>query len=190
MPEAQRKAWAREELGWGSSEADELRSLRSMLSSGPPSARPAAAQLSAAASEGRCDIFFSLRLAEAKPQADAIKAAIERRRPGLSCFVSGGNPNAADIALIISRALAESKLAVIMGSKTYGQKTASNFSTFQEMQYILSKKGESQRYLLKMCDEWEEPQTELMLVGLKYRQWEGRVTDDLVKEILAQYDSA
>ena len=49
-----------------------------------------------------------------------------------------------------------------MGSATYGQKTQSQFSTYQEMNFILKRK-KFQFYLIKMCDEWEVGSTELSL---------------------------
>ena len=43
-------------------------------------------------------------------------------------------------------------------------------------------------FLLKMCDEWAEAQTQVMIGSMKYRQWDGRVSTALVDEILATYD--
>ena len=38
--------------------------------------------------------------------------------------------------------------------------------------------------------QWEEAQTNVMIGSRKYRQWDGRVTPDLVREILQQLDVA
>ena len=37
------------------------------------------------------DIFFSLRLHEAKAEALQLKTCIEQQQPGVRCFVSGDN---------------------------------------------------------------------------------------------------
>jgi hypothetical protein len=133
------------------------------------------------------DIFFSLRLNESMEEAKELKAIIERTRPGVKCFLSGDNPNGADLGRIISTALANAKMAIIMGSETYGKKTESNFSTYEEMHFILSEK--KPMFLLKMCEEWEEPQTRLMMVSRKFKRWNGQVTQALVDEILTRYDA-
>jgi hypothetical protein len=133
------------------------------------------------------DIFFSLRLIDSMDEAKELKAMIERTRPGVKCFRSGDNPNGADLGIIIPTALANAKMAIIMGSKTYGKKTESNFSTYNEMHFILSEK--KPMFLLKMCDEWEEPQTRVMIGSRKFRRWTGQVTRALVNEILTRYDT-
>ena len=120
-------------------------------------------------------------------EAKELKAIIERTRPGVKCFLSGDNPNGADLGRIISTALANAKMAIVMGSKTYGKKTESNFSTYEEMHFILSEK--KPMFLLKMCEEWEEPQTRLMMVSRKFKRWNCRVTQALVDEILTRYDA-
>jgi hypothetical protein len=134
------------------------------------------------------DIFFSFRLNESMDEAEKLKAMIERTRPDVKCFLSGGgrNPNGTNIGIAIPTALKNAKMAIIMGSETYGKKTASNCSTFEEMDYILRKKP---MFLLKMCEEWEEPQTDVMM-GSHFlsKKWEGQVTQALVDEILERYD--
>ena len=112
---------------------------------------------------------------------------IERTRPGVRCFLSGSNPNGTMLPIIISTALCNAKMAIIMGSKTYGRRTTNVCSTFQEMDYILRK--EKPMFLLKMCEEWEEDQTEVMMGSIKFRRWDGQVTRALVDEILTSYDS-
>ena len=138
------------------------------------------------------DIFFSLRLEESMDEAKELKAMIERTRPDIKCFLSGGNPNSADLCMIISNALVNAKLAIVMGTKTYGKKTESNFSTYEEIQLILKKHDAKKKamFLLKMCKEWEEPQTQVMMGSRKYRPWDGKVTQALVDEILTTYDQA
>ena len=123
-------------------------------------------------------------------EAEKLKAMIERTRPGVKCFLSGGgrNPNGTNIGIVIPTALANAKMAIIMGSKTYGKKTENNnFSTYNEMQFILSEN--KPMFLLKMCEEWEEPQTRVMIGSRKFRRWNGQVTRALVDEILRRYDT-
>jgi hypothetical protein len=138
------------------------------------------------------DIFFSLRLNESMDEAEKLKAMIERTRPDVKCFLSGRgrNPNGTNIGIAIPTALKNAKMAIIMGSKTYGKKTESNCSTFEEMHYILRKK--KPMFLLKMCEEWEELQTDITM-GSHFlsRRWEdGQVTQALVDEILTRYNQA
>jgi hypothetical protein len=147
----------------------------------------------ACGSDRACDIFFSFRLDEALIEAMELQAMIERTRPDVKCFLSGDNPtahpNGANLGIIIPTAITNAKMAIVMGSKTYGKKTESNFSTYQEMQIILIE--EKPMFLLKMCEEWEEPQTRLMMSSRKYKRWEdGQVTQALVDEILMRYDEA
>ena len=37
-------------------------------------------------------------------------------------------------------------------------------------------------FLLKMCDEWAEPSTKVMIGSKKYRQWTGGVSQELLDE--------
>jgi hypothetical protein len=135
------------------------------------------------------DIFFSLRLEESENEAKELKAMIERTRPGVRCFLSGRNPNGTMLPIIISTALCNAKMAIIMGSKTYGRRTTNVCSTFQEMHHILSEN--KPMFLLKMCEEWEEYQTRLMMGSIhKFSRWDGQVTRALVDEILTSYDQA
>jgi hypothetical protein len=112
---------------------------------------------------------------------------IESTRQDVRCFLSGTNPNGSNLGIIIPTALANAKMAIVMGSETYGKKTESNFSTFEEMQFILSE--EKPMFLLKMCEEWEEPQTKVMMGSRKFKRWYGQVTQALVDEILTRYDA-
>ena len=43
-------------------------------------------------------------------EAEELKAALERKRPGLKCFLCGGNPNSANLGILIPTALANSKM--------------------------------------------------------------------------------
>lgn len=61
-------------------------------------------------------------------------------------------------------------MAIIMGSVTYGKNTASNFSTYQELFYILDEKLPF--FLIKMCDRFSEADTRFQLnSGVAYFKW-------------------
>jgi hypothetical protein len=67
-------------------------------------------------------------------------------------------------------ALTHCKLAVILGTKTYGKKTTSGFSTFEELDYIFE--VNKPFFLVKMCAEFEEPETLFRLPSrISYFPW-------------------
>ncbi|EOD04844.1 hypothetical protein EMIHUDRAFT_220626 [Emiliania huxleyi CCMP1516] len=121
--------------------------------------------------EDHSDIFVSLRLGEARRQALELKAAIEAERPGVKCFVSGNNPNGEYIDELICNALHNCRLVIIMGSRTYGLRTESAFSTFQELQWILQTR--KPLFLVKMCEGPFEVSTTQVKLGsnIKFRLW-------------------
>ena len=140
-----------------------------------------------------CDIFFSFRLDEAKNEVEKLKAMIEHTRPGVRCFMSGNHPIGTNLGIINPTALDNAKMAIIMGSKTYGKETENTCSTYEEMQFILNqvKVKKKSMFLLKMCEEWKESQTKVSMGSCyKFRRWDGQVTQALVDEILTSYDQA
>ena len=52
-------------------------------------------------------------------------------------------------------------MVIVMGSLTYGKKTKSKYSTFQELRYIDDE--EKTFFLIKMCEKFEEPETRFRL---------------------------
>lgn len=80
------------------------------------------------------DIFISLRLEESKEEAKALKLALEKL--GFSVFLCEVEPGI-NLTRTIVHALDASSLAIIMGTLSYGKKTASEFATYEELRYIL-----------------------------------------------------
>jgi hypothetical protein len=133
-----------------------------------------------------CQIFISLRFAEAGNEATALKSALEAR--GISTFLCAVLPGD-DIATEIVNALHDCKLAIIMGTKTYGKDTGAGFSTFEELRFIHKKKP---FFLIKMCEQFEERETIFRLdSSVSYFQWlPGRpMAGDLVALVLERLAS-
>jgi hypothetical protein len=95
------------------------------------------------------DVFISLRFGEALREGIALKAAMEATdvRTFL-CPVKRGDEVMLDVPLSLRRC----KMAVIMGTATYGTKTASLYSTHEELQFIIATK--KPYFLVKMCDQF------------------------------------
>jgi hypothetical protein len=120
-------------------------------------------------------------------EAIALKTALEQRGKSVFlCAVEIGDDNAEAVIAALSQA----KLAVILGTKTYGEKTASSFSTYQELRYIIEQKKPF--YLVKMCDRFVHQQTLLWLPDtVSYYPWQPKsaaerqgVPADLVDKIV------
>ena len=54
------------------------------------------------------------------------------------------------------------------------------------MQFILREREEKSMLLLKMCEEWEEPQNRVMMGSRKFRRWDGQVTHTTTRHIVSQ----
>ena len=113
------------------------------------------------------DVFFSLRYAEAKAEALQIQAAL--KEVGISSYICqtlAGN----DIVDDILNHMKHAKLAVIMGSKTYGAEGTTKFTTKEELTMI---RGEDMPFVLvKMCDKFEEYWTRFYLPAtFAYVKW-------------------
>ena len=92
------------------------------------------------------------------PEARALVEELRRR--GISAFLCDIPPGQ-DIANAVVTALAHCKMAVILGTKTYGQKTSSGFSTFEELRYIFE--VNKPLFAVKMCQRFEVAETTLRL---------------------------
>jgi hypothetical protein len=115
-----------------------------------------------------CDIFISLRYAEARDESFALKKALENRLPAFKIFVCD-EAAGTNLMEVIVKNISSCRLAIVMGSRTYGQKTASAFSTFEELQYI---KGKNKpMFLVKMCDEFASELADFALISTMYEQW-------------------
>lgn len=114
------------------------------------------------------DIFISLRFAEALEEAKALTTALQT--VGCSVFLCAV-PEGDSLLEIVSRALSNSTLAVILGTRTYGQKNSQAlFNTFQELTFILEQKKPF--FLVKMCEKFSEPHTQLLLsTAISHYPW-------------------
>jgi hypothetical protein len=112
-------------------------------------------------------IFLSLRFEEAQDEALCLQAALQER--GIDSFFCGlhdGERLADEIAVQLTGA----KLVIVFGTKTYGRRTASPFSSNQELHYIMS--SQKPFLLLRMCDSFEEPLSQFYLTkDIKYFEW-------------------
>jgi hypothetical protein len=113
-------------------------------------------------------VFISLRFGEGMPEAKALQAGLHAR--GVSAFLCD-IPEGQDLANAVVMALTHCKLAVILGTKTYGQKTCSGFSTFEELRFIINE--QKPHFLVKMCTEFEEAETRFRLSpDISYFPWQ------------------
>lgn len=116
-----------------------------------------------------CDVFISLRFAESLHEAKFLKSALEKE--GLSVFLCAV-PNGLDIKEEIVRQMHGCVIVVIMGSRTYGLDTGSSFGTKQEMEYVVGRKKRKPFFLIKMCVEFEVPQTDFNFPeSIMYSVW-------------------
>jgi hypothetical protein len=136
------------------------------------------------------DIFISLRFGEAMDEAVALKAALQQR--GFSVFLCDVPPGV-DIARTVISALTHCKLAVILGTLTYGTETPPGFSTFDELRYIKNEKKPF--FLVKMCDRFQVEEAKVRLpIDISYFFWQPkseaekkRVPSALVEQILQRH---
>eukprot|EP00730_Choanoeca_flexa_P014310 TRINITY_DN6215_c0_g1_i2.p1 TRINITY_DN6215_c0_g1~~TRINITY_DN6215_c0_g1_i2.p1 ORF type:complete len:305 (+),score=20.04 TRINITY_DN6215_c0_g1_i2:258-1172(+) len=133
------------------------------------------------------DIFISLRYGEALPAAEALKAKLEEQ--GASVFLCSINAGG-DLMKHIATNLSECRLAVILGTRTYGKDTGVGFSTYEELHFIQTEK--KPKFLVKMCDKFEEATVRFVFgAHIKYYLWQPQseaeqrqVPEDLVDEII------
>jgi hypothetical protein len=112
-------------------------------------------------------VFISLRFAEGMPEAKALQSGLHAR--GVSAFLCD-IPEGRDLANAVVMALTHCKLAVLLGTKTYGKRTTSGFSTFEELDYIFE--VNKPFFLVKMCAEFKEPETLFRLPSrIAYFPW-------------------
>lgn len=104
-------------------------------------------------------VFISYRFAEAKTVAANLKSALDQR--SVTGIVIDANPGDSSILDTVVRAIDESVLFVVLGTRTYGRKTASLSATRQEMVYALESR--KPLFIVKMCDEYEEHVTRFLL---------------------------
>lgn len=123
-------------------------------------------------------------------EAKALKVELEKRQ--LRVFLCSV-PEGESLADAIIGALHAGCLVVILGTATYGQKTASPFSTYQELTYIIDKK--KPMFLVKMCKEFLEPYAQFHLPStISFYRWlpatlaeRQTVPTDLVDRVMARF---
>ena len=132
------------------------------------------------------DIFISFRFAEAETEAKALQVALEKR--SYKAFVSNETPGS-DLQEAISVAIGDSKLQVLLATKTYGKKTNQQYSTYQEMNYAVNHAP----FLIKMPWDvvWSEASTNLALDGRMWVAWTPGepIPDGLVESIIAKLEA-
>ena len=112
-------------------------------------------------------IFISLRFGESLKEATELKYHLEKK--GYSCFLCD-IPNGEDIKEEIIFQLAGCRLAIVMGTLTYGVKTAATFGTAEEMEFIIDRKKPF--FMIKMCDDFQEARTIFNFPGkIMYDYW-------------------
>jgi hypothetical protein len=138
-----------------------------------------------------CDAFVSFRFSETFPLAQGIKEKMEEQ--GYSVFVCAV-PVGEDIAAQIATKLATCTIAIILGSETYSQKTESPFSTYDELEYILSE--HKPFFLIKTCDTFKEHYAKVFLPStISYYPLlidpknPGFVPADLIPQIIAKLNN-
>lgn len=104
-----------------------------------------------------------------EPKEGALKLQKWLEGQGYSVFLcdvdSGG-----DIFQIVSEAMDNAKMFIVFGSKTYGFKTDSKCSTYQELSFIFDEKKPF--FLFKMCNKYSVSTTKTLLSrGIAYDEW-------------------
>eukprot|EP00559_Dactyliosolen_fragilissimus_P002574 CAMPEP_0184865818 /NCGR_PEP_ID=MMETSP0580-20130426/19193_1 /TAXON_ID=1118495 /ORGANISM="Dactyliosolen fragilissimus" /LENGTH=327 /DNA_ID=CAMNT_0027365151 /DNA_START=57 /DNA_END=1037 /DNA_ORIENTATION=- len=132
------------------------------------------------------DIAFSLRFSESLEDAFRLKDELEKN--GLSVYICSV-PEGNDISIDIIENFSAAKLVVILGSKTYGSKGTTNFSTREELQFILDEydEGRMKFFLIKMCEVFEDPVTRFKLPKtISYFPWKHGtpVSEDLIGKLV------
>ena len=159
-------------------------------------AGPSASGAGGAGGDRKIDIFFTLRLHDSRHRnpkepveaARRLKELIERQRPEVRCFVSGDNPNGANIAEIIAAAFDEARLIVIMGSEMYGENTGGAFTTSKELQLAFDE--HKALFVVKMCERYEVATTRMKLGNdIKFVKWDEASVDALAVQILQKFDA-
>eukprot|EP00049_Salpingoeca_infusionum_P000814 m.42558 g.42558 ORF g.42558 m.42558 type:complete len:531 (+) comp10708_c0_seq1:161-1753(+) len=117
--------------------------------------------------EEPCQVFLSLRFAEAMEEARYVKKQLENL--GIStflCSVSAGG----EIDVEIARNIRHCELVIIFGTDTYGAQTSAAFNSKTELQYI--KNNHKPYFLIKMCTEFQEDLAAMYLhQGISHIEW-------------------
>ena len=119
-----------------------------------------------------------------------LKAALEAL--GLVVFLSDVSPGG-DLQRVIAQALGSCKLAIILATKTYGEKTNGLFDTSSEMNFIVTQN--KPYYLVRMIpfgQDWAEPSTTMAFPSsVMFKLWMpgDPMPNDMVDDIMARLAS-
>jgi len=129
-----------------------------MPTSAPPPAQPARP------AREKTSVFISFRFSEALAEAKALFNGLQSR--GIRTFMCERDVRMGDdLQGKICQALVDAKVHVLLATRTYGAKTNHVFSTRQELNFALDTgpKGGSRPFLIKMAEDWDEPETKVAL---------------------------
>jgi hypothetical protein len=143
---------------------------------------PAKANVNSSCNNAGSDIFISLRYEEAEDKAMQLKRALQAH--GVSVYINNSEAGK-NLMDEIAENIQNCKLPVLMVTETYGKATTA-FSTSQELDFILTLKGEENKdfFPIKMCEKWKIPKTRMALANVKWEPWTEDSPDDLVDKIL------
>ena len=135
-------------------------------------------------------VFISFRIREAAHEARLLQTALESH--GLRVFtceqVQQGTES---LAGRIGRELDRAQLIIVLGTRTYGTKTASPCSTREELDYVLNNR--EKLFFIKMCDFFEDSHARAFLTeSLSYIKWTpgSPIPATITQELLARFFSA
>jgi hypothetical protein len=125
-------------------------------------------------------VFVSLRFNEARKEGALLKSELEKR--GIPTFLSSTR-SGDDIREDIIENLDKCELVVILGTESFGTKTASRFSTFEELRFIIDEPKNF--FLVKMCDRFSVVSTRFFLPSsVAYTLW--KLGEDLPSNIVPE----
>lgn len=107
-----------------------------------------------------CDIFFSLRFNDNGPMKEARLLQEQLKLLNINAVIVDVRCGANIESEVVSK-LHECRLAVLFATRTYGKRGEVLYSTCEELQYILTE--EIPFFLIKMCDELEDPNARFRL---------------------------
>lgn len=144
-----------------------------LLTAPPIAAKPAVERPAAAGAHAAAPVFISLRFGEGMVEGQALQAQLALR--GVAAFLCDV-PAGEDIGHHVVDALSSCKLAVILGTATFGSKSECNFSTYEELRYIINEKKPF--FLVKMCDTFTQQETRFHLPSqVSHFAWQPRASE-------------
>ena len=144
--------------------------------------------------QGSWDVFISFRFGESLSLAMALKQALVQR--SVRVFLCNVDPGQSIFDHVL-HGLSHCKLVVILGSKTYGQRTQSLCSTYEELLFICNRQHGKPFFLLKLCEHFEEPAARMLLHNdVAYMKWQAdtqpstQLIDAIIAKLSVEKESA